>query len=196
MNKLLGFFDLKDSNLPTIDWNLFDEKTPLFDSQYAWTIRTAVVSGNDFNLPRLVGVDYKEAYEFALNLYKDFKDKGIIIYYPYFIAEKSGTIEITSNKIVIEAVNGDLWNLVTYNKKNVTVINDINGQVSFGDSSFLIEDELNELLAYCNNIRQKYREYIYEGKSVLLEWSFAFNTTINKIPLGKKSLIFYEVRTI
>lgn len=93
MNKLLGFFELKDSLLPTIPWRIFDKDVKL-DSNMLWTVRTAVHKGDDLNLPRCVGVSEKEAYDFALSTSKKYGENGMIIYYPYFIAEKSGTLNV------------------------------------------------------------------------------------------------------
>lgn len=72
--------------------------------------------GEDLNLPRVVGVEAKEAYESAMRLYNKYKDIGMIVYYPYFIAQKA-VPHVDNSKTVIEAVGEDLWNYVTYNKK-------------------------------------------------------------------------------
>ena len=50
------------------------------------------------------------------------QNRGIVTYYPYFIAEKSGTLEISNTRIVIEAVEGDLWRLVTEGERDVTIM--------------------------------------------------------------------------
>ena len=42
------------------------------------------------------------------------------LFYPYFVAENSDTLEVQDNGIVIEAVYKDLWNLVTNNDLEVT----------------------------------------------------------------------------
>lgn len=54
MNKLFGFFELKDSLLPTIPWKIYNKDTK-FDADILWTVRTAVHHGEDLNLPRCVG---------------------------------------------------------------------------------------------------------------------------------------------
>ena len=195
MNKLLGFFELKHSSLPTIPWNEYN-KDVLLDPQYLWTIRSAVFRGDDLNLPRLVGVNASEAKLFADQLYDKLIDKGIVIYYPYFIAEKSGTLDVYLDKVVIEAVQDDLWNLVTYSDREVTIQiqNDI--VVYNGNKDFLLGYEVNELLKYINTIRSMFRNYFFEGKSVLLEWSYAYNCDINKNRTGNKYLVFYEARSV
>ena len=59
MNKLMGFLELKDSDLPAVPWKEFNDKVS-FDEKLLWTVRTAVEKGEDLNLPRVVGVDAKD----------------------------------------------------------------------------------------------------------------------------------------
>jgi hypothetical protein len=195
MNKLMGFFELQNSGLPAVPWKIFNEDT-IFDNNLLWTIRTAVDKGEDLNLPRVVGINGIEAYKAAIELYDKFKDKGIVVYYPYFIAEKSGTLDINKERIVIEAVKNDLWNLVTYNTKDVSIIQSNNTVIFHGNKNFISKDELNELNMHVNKVRQLFRDFLFQGKSILLEWSFAYNTNINKEPVGSKYLVFYEIRTV
>ena len=37
---------------------------------------------------------------------------------------------------------------------------------------------------------------LLEGKSALLEWSFAVSCDVNKNPAGDEYLVFYEARTV
>lgn len=195
MNKLMGFFELKDSGLPSVPWKSFDEKVEL-DSSLLWTIRTALYSKEDINLPRVVGKTAEEAYDKALELYKRYGDSGMIIYYPYFIADKSGTLKIDREEMVIEAVDKDLWNLVTYNNKDVTIIKRKDETKYYGVRDFLSQDELDKLNLYAEKVRKKFRDYMNSGKTLLLEWSFAYYTDINEQPKGEKYLVFYEIREI
>ncbi|MCM0648252.1 hypothetical protein NBE98_07685 [Clostridium swellfunianum] len=195
MNKLLGFFELKDSGLPAVPWKQFDEATML-DDKYLWTVRMAVYEGNDFSLPRVVGKRAEEALEAAKDFFNKYRYNGMVVYYPYFIAEKSGTLQVNASDIVVEAVEKDLWNLVTHNRKNVTIINDGNDLKIFGDEKFLKEYELNELYLYAGKIRRIFKRYITEGKTLLLEWSYAYKTDVNNSPIGEKYLVFYEIKEI
>ena len=43
-----------------------------------------------------------------MRLYIKYKNIGMIVYYPYFVAEKSGTLYADNSKTVIEAVGEDL----------------------------------------------------------------------------------------
>lgn len=195
MNKLEGFYALNDLRLPTVPWKQYKKDTILDDS-ILWTIRSAVVRGDDLNLPRKIGVSASEANNFAKMLLNKLGDNDLIIYYPFFIALKSGVIDISNDRIVIEAVAEDLWNLVTYNKKNVTIIITDNDISYVGDKEFLSETELNELLKFGFVIKRTFRDEICSGHSVLLEWSYSMKSDLNKRPIGEKSLVFYEVRTL
>lgn len=195
MNKLMGFFELREMNLPSVPWKRYTgiEK---FSTQYLWTIRSAVYRGNDLNLPRLVGKTAEEAKIFADNLLSKIQDRGMVIYYPYFIANKSGTLCIGNDKVIIEAVKDDLWNLVTYSEREVTIIVASNGVQTIGNKQFLSEEELQEIKRYIPEVKRIFRNDILEGKEVLLEWSFAVTCDQDRKKIGDEKLLFYEVRTI
>lgn len=191
----MGFYELKDINIPTVPWEKYSSDVSL-DSSMLWTIRVAIKSGDDLNLPRAVGVTAEEAAEKGNTLLEKYKDNGMVIYYPYFIADKSGVIDIKSSRTVIEAVDKDLWNLVTHGRKDVTIILEDGAERYIGDKSFLSEEELLILLKYTSRIKSYYRGVMSEGKSIIAEWSFAYNTDIDHKPLGEKYLVFYELRSI
>ena len=196
MNKLMGFLELKEMKLPSVPWKQYtgEEK---FEDRYLWTVRSAVYRGNDLNLPRSVGESSKISKKFADQLLKDINNNGIVIYYPYFIANKSGTLEVRSNKIIIDAVKKDLWNLVTYSDRDVTIIIDADDSKSIiGNESFMSNKELDSLSKHIPEIRKLFRNDLLQGKSALLEWSFAQSCDTNKEPLGEEYLVFYEARTV
>ena len=196
MNKLMGFFELNDMRLPSIPWKQYTGNE-IFSDDYLWTIRSAVYRGDDLNLPRLVGKSSKESQQFAENLFKTLDGKGIVIYYPYFIAQKSGTLEVRSNSIIIEAVKNDLWNLVTFSDREVTIVLNENEKKQYvGNEDFLSEDEIEKLTKYVPEIRKIFKDDILEGRAALLEWSYAFSCTKEKKPIDDKYLVFYEARTV
>lgn len=195
MNKLMGFYELKEMSLPSIHWEEYTGEQQLRDNTL-WTIRSAIYNGDDLNLPRKVGVPAEEAMQFADNLRTSLNGNGIVICYPYFVAKKSGTLEIRSNKIIVEAVEDDLWNLVTLSKKNVTYqITEKDEQID-GDKDFLSAREKEYLLSFVREIKKNFRMDMLEGKGVLLEWSFAKDCNIHKEPEGDQYLVFYEARTV
>lgn len=196
MNKLMGFLELKEMCLPSVPWRRYTGIEKL-DEKYLWTIRSAIYRGNDLNLPRSVGKNAKESTKFADSLLKQIDDNGIVIYYPYFIAKKSGTIEVKRDSIIVEAVKDDLWNLVTYSECEVTVIYDHNANPKYiGNENFLSEKEKQQLLKHVPEIRKLFREELLEGKSALLEWSYALSCNNKKEPIDEEYLVFYEARTI
>lgn len=195
MNKLMGFLELKEMRLPSVPWKQYTGIEEL-DSDFLWTIRSAVYRGNDLNLPRMVGEDSNTAQRFADMLLEQMGDKGMVIYYPYFVASKSGTLCVGSEKVVIEAVRKDLWNLVTYSKRNVTLII-TDGEIQIiGEKDFLSRQEIFELQKHVPEIKKIFRDDLLEGKEALLEWSFSFSCDKKKRPKGEEKLVFYEARTI
>lgn len=195
MNKLQGFYALKRTNLPTVTWNKYNQDV-ILDSAFLWTIRTAVMEGEDLNLPRMIGATAKEAMEFARELSLTLKPEDMIIYYPFFIAQKSGVLDISKYRVVIEGVKDDLWNLVTHNKTDLTMIFEGENISVKGDESFLSQAELLELTDCCITVKRQFGREIEEGKSVLLEWSYACKSDLKKQPVGEPSLLFYEIRTV
>lgn len=195
MNKLMGFYELKEMSLPSIRWEEYTGEQQLRNN-ILWTVRSAVYSGDDLNLPRKVGVSAKEATQFADNLRTTLNGNGIVICYPYFIAKKSGTLEIRNDKTIVEAVEDDLWNLVTLSKKNVTYQITERDEKIDGDRDFLSKREKEYLLSFVREIKKTFRNDMLEGKGVLLEWSFAKNCNIHREPEGEEYLVFYEARTI
>lgn len=197
MNKLMGFYELRNLSLPTIPWR---EYTPdvIFHDEYLWTVRSAVFFGNDMNLPRLVGKEASEAMKFANKIYKEINKNGIVVYYPYFIAHKSGTLNVHRNKTIIEAVDDDLWNLVTNQDMDVSLTYDNNNTLisCYGNEKFLTNEEIEQLLFYARSIARTFRDELIEGCSMLLEWSFASSCNKEMKLIGEPYLVFYEIRTI
>lgn len=196
MNKLMGFLELKDMSLPSIPWNQYTGREKL-DDDYLWTIRSAVYYGDDLNLPRSVGKKADEAKNFADELLRKINSDGIVIYYPYFIAKKSGTLEVRKESITIEAVKNDLWNLVTFSDRDVTIQIDSNNNKRYnGNQEFLTPKETKELLKHVPEIRKIFRDDLLEGKAALLEWSYAYSCDSKETPTGDEYLVFYEARTV
>ena len=199
MNKYLGFYELKAMSLPSVPWEKFTAETELADN-LLWTVRVAVEDSNDLNLPRLIGVNSNEARLKGRELLDRYSGRGLVIYYPYFIAEKSGVLEIGGGRTVIEAVARDLWNLVTHGRKDVSIVISRKGDAEsleyHGNKCFLTGDEIFEIRKHAAVIRSRFRGELLEGKSIFAEWSFAYSTDINNKPIGDRYLIFYELRMV
>jgi hypothetical protein len=218
MNKYIGFYELKSINLPSVPWRKFTVDTVL-DGDLLWTVRVALEDGNDLNLPRAVGVSADEAVKKGISFLGQYGENGMVIYYPYFIAEKSGVLDMNSRRTVIEAVEKDLWNLVTYGKKNVSIIIPVEktggiqkrfagdacymdaksytrGMEVIGEDAFLSQEEIEELVKSASIIRGRFRDELNEGRAILAEWSYAYNTGVRHVPIGPRYLVFYELRGI
>lgn len=195
MNKFAGFYELKDSNLPAVDWKEFKPGTKL-NPEILWTIRSSLYRGADQSLPRLIGATAKDAEAFADDVCKKFKDKGMVVYYPYFIADKSGTLMVFPDRVVIEACKEDLWNLVDKHIKEVTLKYGNDYYEAVGDENFLTMDEKTEIFKYADVARRMFREELASGDTALLEWSYAYKSDVDKQPTGDRALVFYEARTV
>jgi hypothetical protein len=198
MNKYMGFYEMKGIHLPIVPWHLFTQDTVL-DNGLLWSVRVAVENSSDLNLPRAIGVNASEAMRQGCEFLGNYQGKGIVIYYPYFIAQKSGVLDIDCRRTVIEAVEKDLWNLVTYGRKNVSIIvpfetTDENDVQYFGDRDFLGDGEINELLRHGSVLRGRFRGELSEDGSILAEWSYAYSTDMKHEPIGERYLVFYELR--
>lgn len=197
MNKLEGFYVLKSMGIPAVPWHPFTGQETL-DGNLLWTVRVAVQHGNDFNLPRAVGVTAEEAVLRGKEYINRFSTDDLIIYYPYFIALKSGIIDLQDNQTIIEAVDKDLWNLTTFGRKDETIVFDhLSGGISiFGNAAFLNDHEKYELRNYANKIRALNKYYIFAGSSVMVEWSYAVNTNVKREIIGEPYLVFTECKAV
>ena len=193
MNKLQGFYELQKLGLLTVPWRKFEDETEL-DDKVLWTVRTAVYQGKDFDLPRAVGVTSAAAKQKYREYKRRLAAEDLIIYYPYFAAEKSGVIQIREKEMIIEACKQDLWNLVTYGHKDVTYFFDNGSVTSQGKSDFLSAAEIEELSGIKSLIRNRFCSPLSAGMSVMLEWSYAYHSNIHKEPVGERYLVFYECR--
>lgn len=193
MNKLEGFYFFKEVLIPTVEWQEYSGQK--LSDDFLWTVRSAVISGDDFNLPRLVGAVAEEAQAFADSLVKNLDGKGMVIVYPFFIASVSGTLVVENEKTTLECVLGDLWNLVTYGKPDFSAVFKGEAVQTYGKSP-IEEFEINQLLSYSEKLKRAFREQLAEGKSIYAEWSFAFKTDKTKRPIGEKFTVFYELKTV
>ena len=87
--------------------------------------------------------------------------------------------------------------MVTYSDRDVTIIIDADDSKSIiGNESFMSNKELDSLSKHIPEIRKLFRNDLLQGKSALLEWSFAQSCDSNKEPIGEEYLVFYEARTV
>lgn len=192
MNKLMGLLELKEMRLPSVPWRQYTGNE-VMDGDCLWTVRSAKYRGKDFDLPRSIGKNAEESTRFADRILHT--TNGIVIFYPYFIAKKSGTLCVGKDRVIIEAVKGDLWNLVTDGKPDISILYENGGKKIAGSSDFLTENEETELISYLPEIRRQFRSELFYSE-VLFEWSIAVNCNKEKKPTGNPYLVFYEARTV
>lgn len=195
MNKLEGLYELQKLNIPSINWKVFTDSTKL-DERHLWTIRTAVYRGNDLNLPKLFGADAQTAEKFARRMNREMGNNGIVIYYPYLIAEKSGNLQISGNSIIIEVIKGDLEPLLRGNSVDATYIYSKTGLEIVGNEAFLSKKEMDSLLFYAGYLTKLYRYMLIEENGLQLEFSFASECDLKQKAVGEPELIFFEIRTV
>ena len=195
MNKLEGLYELKNLKIPSIDWQIYNHDT-ILDNNRLWTIRSAIYKGLDLNLPRLFGKDAHTSKLFADKLLNQIKDKGIVIYYPYLIAEKSGILQFKKDRTIVEVVEGDLGNLLNGSKVDVTYIWNAEAKEITGDKDFLSSSDQFCLLSYVDYLKRRYSEYMLLGYEIQLEFSFAFDCSSNGDKVGNRKLVFFEIRTL
>ena len=194
MNKLMGFLELRELSIPTIKWKEFTGKTELSKDKL-WTIRSASLSGNDLNLPKMVGKSAEECMKFAKDLKGRYRSLLYVVYYPYFVADKSGTLLVEKDRIVIEATEKDLWNLEKNKDLRLHLAIGENKKYLKGTKDFLSLEELNELYTCARKLYSYFNKSIRYGESILLEWSFARDCDVLGDPVGEQYLVFYEART-
>lgn len=191
MNKLEGMYELKRNHLPTIDWKLFQEETVLSNT-CSWTIRTAVFRGQDLHLPKLFGKNGQEATTFGRRCLREMKDKGIVFYYPYMEAEKSGVLQFDVNSIQLECVRGDLGRLLNGSTPDAAYYWE--GETLRENGKKILSDrEREELLEWVLYCRQRYRHIMDLGEKMQLEFSYA---RYKGEECQQSRLVFFEMRTI
>ncbi|AMP20039.1 hypothetical protein AZF37_01585 [endosymbiont 'TC1' of Trimyema compressum] len=90
-----------------------------------------------------------------------------------------------------------MWHLVDESRVDVTLIKDNEEPWEIiGQSHFLTDFELKEIEKYIPSIQQIFRKLIKEGKTLLLEWSFTYDSNLIGEAIGNPYLVFYEMRTI
>ncbi len=195
INKLQGFtiiekIGLKHPNWKIIRSDLSNDFVRGLDDGKIYTVRTAVVAGEDFGLPRMVGVLGSEVKKRLNQLLENFDDKKSVylIIYETFKARFSGNILITFKgflrDVVVEACDGSLWNLVENN------IVDYNARIKMKNSVIVDEEsnipEWEWLKKNIMNILTKASTLgLTEEGTILIEWSFT-----------GEEFLFYELKSV
>lgn len=186
INKYLGFHQLEylgDNGIDVV------KATEICDSDYKllknspidklWSIRIAAITGQDFNLPSLIGVNKNEAVNWIKT--QQAKDMRYVFFYSsFFHAHKSGRIHIERNITHIEVSNGDF-------DRFKHEIPDLSVEILF--ETFIIEKINNntiepscitELQVLSQELRKLYKEEIDSSPNVVYEFDFAFGEFTDK----------------
>jgi hypothetical protein len=193
INKLSGFSLIEKLKLERPNWTIIkaelsEEIVKSLDDDKIYTVRTAIESGEDFGLPRFVGLtgrDIKQRIDELLSEFETLSGVFLIIY-PYFKAEFSGNILIKfglKTSVVIESCEGSLWNL-TENS-----ILDYKGFLELNDSFEILKEvsdipRWEELKEQTIRISRELKKLVSE-REIIIEWSYT----------GDK-FIFYELKSI
>ncbi|MGB9748940.1 MAG: hypothetical protein ACP5OZ_03595 [Candidatus Woesearchaeota archaeon] len=193
INKLNGFSLIEKLRLERPNWTIVkadisENIVNSLEDNLVYTVRTAVESGDDFGLPRFVGLTGRDIKDRINELLSEFETlEGVyLIIYPYFKAEFSGNILIKfglRTSAVVESCEGSLWNLT----ENSIV--DYKGVLEFNDSFEILKDvsnipHWNELKEIIIKISRELKKLVSE-REIIVEWSYT----------GEK-FIFYELKSI
>ena len=195
MNKLAGMYELRKLNIPSVDWKLFQEDTVLSENRL-WTIRTAVFQGADLHLPRLFGQNARDSMEFARKCLNEMNGRGIVIYYPYLHAVKSGVIQFGLSNTCLEVVSGDIKNLLDGGDPEASYYRKNTGWISERNADLYNREELEELFRYAEYCRRYFRNVLLESREIQMEFSYAYDVDTDHRKAGETRLVFFEVRGV
>ena len=191
INKYQGLMLLKQCRLPTISWSVFTYDTVLSDN-CRWTLRAVRELGNDFGLPIFLDISSKEAVGIGRSLLDQYSsNRFILLVYPYFTSEKSGVMQVETDRVVVEAVRGNCSDLTRYSKLDISLIYKDTRDVAYGDIAFFTDEELVTIERYASRLRRQFFRMVLDGFIVVLEWSFAVYKNT-----AKENFLFQELRVI
>ena len=182
-------------DLPTIPWEIC-QTTKILDDSILWTVKNEPYYHKEGMIYGRIGVNAKEAMSYIKSEMKTLEKGRLLIHYPYYTAVKSGTLDLSYDRLVIEAVEGKIENLKKKHRVNETIIfkeEDIN---IFGDEHFLTEEETLVLIDYTKQMKKRCMNEIEFGKNILLYWSIVQETKRNMIPKEEVKLLFHQIKVL
>ena len=182
-------------DLPTIPWKQCNERMFLDDS-ILWTVKNEpIFPGKEYIYGKL-GITAKEAMNYIKAQYKTLDKHRMLLCYPYYTATKSGTIDMTYERIAIEAVEGKIENLKKKHRVDETLIFWEEDVEVFGDENFLSKDETLEIIDYCSKLKKRFAGELEYGKNILIYWSYVEETLRNMIPKDNQELVFHQIKVL
>lgn len=182
-------------DLPTIPWKPC-QTTKMLDDSILWTVKNEPFYKEEGKICGCIGVTAKEAMNYILSEYKNIEKRRILIYYPYYTAVKSGTIDLSYDRLVIEAVEGKIENLKKKHRVDETMIFYDDDIEIFGEEHFLTNSETLSLIDYTKALRKRCSHEIEFGKNILFYWSIVQETRRNMIPKEEQTLLFHQIKVL
>ncbi|MDO5520019.1 MAG: hypothetical protein Q4G58_05965 [bacterium] len=182
-------------DLPTIPWEQCYTTSTLDDS-ILWTVKNEPYGEKQGKIYGRIGITSNEAKAYISSEYKNLEHKRMLIYYPYYTATKSGTIDLSYDRIVIEAVEGKIENLKKKHRVNETIIFRDESIEIFGDEDYMTKEETLTLIDYAKQLKKRASTELEFGKNLIFYWSFVQETKRNMIPRDETRLLFHQIKVL
>jgi phosphohistidine swiveling domain-containing protein len=157
-----------------------------------WTVRTCLVGGSpdmEYGLKRAVGIPADQVTNRLMEFHDYYNGLNltiVFVVYPYFLASKSGIIEIHHKEQIIEAVDGEQWRLTEegappevwrHEGATVSVSKHLFARRAGQKNVVLTKTQVSKLSKCVSMI---------PDENVLLEWTFT----------PEEELFFYDMRSV
>ncbi len=182
-------------DLPTIPWMQCQTDTRLDDS-ILWTVKNEPFYGVKGYIYGKIGVTASEAMDYIKSQYETMERHRMLLCYPYFTASKSGTIDMTYERVAIEAVEGKIENLKKKHRVDETLLFREEDLEIFGEEEFLTRDETLEIIDYGCQLKKRFAGELEFGKNIIIYWSYVEETLRNMIPKGNPTLVFHQIKVL
>ena len=181
--------------LPTIPWEQCQTTTQLDDS-ILWTVKNEPFYGKDGRIYGKIGITAKEAMQYIISQYQTLGKNRMLLCYPYYTAAKSGTIDMTYERVAIEAVEGKIENLKKKHRVDEPLLFREEDLEIFGEEEFLTREETLEIIDYGARLKKRFAGDLEYGKNIMIYWSYVQETLRNMIPTGEPKLIFHQIKVL
>lgn len=182
-------------DLPTIPWQLC-QTTAMLDDSILWTVKNEPFYGGKGYIYGKIGITAKDAMCYIKEQYESLEKHRMLLCYPYYTASKSGTVDMTYERIAIEAVEGKIENLKKKHRVNETILFKEEDIEIFGEEDFLTREETLEIIDYSCMLRKRFTAELEYGKNILIDWSYVEETLRNMIPKGNPKLVFHQIKVL
>ncbi len=182
-------------DLPTIPW-MQCHTTTMLDDTILWTVKNEPIYSGKGYVYGEIGVTAKEAMSYIKSQYGSLGKHRMLLCYPYYTASKSGTIDMTYERVAIEAVEGKIENLKKKNRVDETLLFREDELEIFGDEEFLTREETLEIIDYSCTLKKRFAGELEYGKNIIIYWSYVEETLRNMIPKGNPFLVFHQIKVL